>query len=236
MQESAVRPASVAAAAPVLDDVLQAIAEQKKKMLQDFLRNVPTAASSDVASAPAAAVQEQKQAADRTNISARKESCTSHPESPQAEPSQAMPTESPRAQLVRSFMSELESPREASRDVEAITAMVDPHRGPAAAQSSCSSSEPCVSPKKRKHGRRLRLHEMRVRHVLSCLGRLDLGQYASAFESSGIDGVMCDFLDHDLLKNLLGMQREEHRLRFLQWVAQMQPPPASAAPPGLGRM
>ena len=76
-----------------------------------------------------------------------------------------------------------------------------------------------------RRGRRLRLHEMRVRHVLSCLARLKLEQYSASFEAHGIDGYMCDFLDDSILQHQLGMRVEEHRKRFLQWVEQMQVPP-----------
>ena len=51
----------------------------------------------------------------------------------------------------------------------------------------------------------LRLQEMRVCHVLSCLRRLGLQQYTPAFERNNVDGVMCDFLDDELLEFQLGV-------------------------------
>jgi len=65
---------------------------------------------------------------------------------------------------------------------------------------------------------------MKVAHVLKCLQRLGMSQYASAFERSEIDGYMCDFLDEELLELQLGVANTEHRRRFLAWVDSMQHP------------
>jgi len=67
-------------------------------------------------------------------------------------------------------------------------------------------------------GKRWRLCEMGVRHVVKTLRALALEQYATAFVRHGVDGFMCDFLDEELLEWQLGMRHPEHRQRFLQWV------------------
>ena len=121
-------------------------------------------------------------------------------------------------------MSELESPVSRIDSHDRITALTDPNQVTPAAGDGGSNELCGASEGQRKRGRRLRLREMRVRHVRSCLSRLKLEQYAHAFEVHAIDGYMCDFLDDDLLEHQLGMRQEEHRKRFLAWVAQMQIP------------
>ena len=77
---------------------------------------------------------------------------------------------------------------------------------------------------------------MRVSHVLSCLRRLGLEQYAPAFEQSQVDGTMCDFLDSELLEFQLGVTEPSHRHKFLQWVASMQKPGEDDAPAHFDRL
>ena len=60
-------------------------------------------------------------------------------------------------------------------------------------------------------------------HVLSCLRRLHLDQYTSAFERCGIDGRMCELLDDELLEFQLGVNDIEHRRTFMHWILTMQP-------------
>ena len=74
---------------------------------------------------------------------------------------------------------------------------------------------------------------MRVPHVLSLLRRLELHQYAPAFEKCGIDGYACDLLDDELLEKQLGVLSREHRGRFLQWVEQMQTQQTEANQPNV---
>ena len=79
--------------------------------------------------------------------------------------------------------------------------------------------------------KRLRLHEMRVRHVLSCLRRLGLQQHCAAFEACKVDGGMCDLMDEELLRHQIGMSDPSHRKLWLQWVSSMQPPAGCSRPP-----
>ena len=159
----------------------------------------------------------------------------------------ASPGKSPGAMLVKSFMSEL---TELASIVEKTSTEViqDSMRSQDLSRSldtSLESAERCEataaaanrplrplsdSSKPRK---RLRLEEMRVGHVLSCLRRLGLPQHCAAFEACGIDGAMCDLLDEELLRLQLGMEHPGHRTLFLQWVRGMQRPlegGAAAAP------
>uniref|UniRef100_A0A7S0IZV1 SAM domain-containing protein n=1 Tax=Calcidiscus leptoporus TaxID=127549 RepID=A0A7S0IZV1_9EUKA len=87
----------------------------------------------------------------------------------------------------------------------------------AMAREPCEPCEP-HGRKRVRTGRRWRLGEMGVRHVVKTLRALALEQYAAAFVRHGVDGFMCDFLDDELLECQLGMYHPEHRQRFLQWV------------------
>ena len=127
--------------------------------------------------------------------------------------------ELPRALLVRSFVSDME--RGAAYQSLPIP---QPYPLEAPPISSATSSEDASRPKaqKGKQGRLLRLEEMRVPHVLSCLNRLGLGRHAPAFERHQVDGPFLDLMDEDLLHHQLGVSAPDERSRFLQWLSKMR--------------
>ena len=153
-------------------------------------------------------------------------------------PGSEPPTPSPRAHLISSFISSLDSQAASPSEAQAAPAAPAALAACATPSSACENTlesrpmHPCdgasatatggQQPQRR--GRRWRLREMKVAHVLKCLQRLGMSQYASAFERSEIDGYMCDFLDEELLELQLGMASAEHRRRFLAWVDSMQLP------------
>lgn len=255
--------AGPAATEQLLDD----IAAQKQRMLEEFLHGLPPSVAPAPAAAPAAAAPSVTKAAAESTVpsspaahaqtsgggngsGAAKEGGGTSVDGelraaagPDGAP--ALSNESPRSQLVRSFMSELAGDAStaaapACASLAELTAVAgaatasaaasalacppmrssgaQPHSSAAASQQDGST----VAPHRR--GPRLRLQEMRVCHVLSCLRRLGLQQYAPAFERSNVDGAMCDFLDDELLEFQLGVSDPAHRHRFLAWVAQMQWP------------
>lgn len=209
------KPASEATTQELLDD----IAAQKQRMLEQFLHGLPAAAASTSAAeaAPAAAP-----------TVAASSSSTTDSGSGTLEPS-------PGALKLRSFMDEIGAEASPDCGTAVFAAAGAPSTAAQSGDGAAPASEEDVSPK-RKRGPRLRLHEMRVSHVLSCLRRLGLEQYAPAFEQSQVDGTMCDFLDSELLEFQLGVTEPSHRHKFLQWVASMQKPGEDDAPAHFDRL
>jgi len=124
--------------------------------------------------------------------------------------------ESPRTQLISSFISSIAA-------VSAPTTCAGSTSKSSSVQAQPGSHDGASrGPQPKRRGRRWRLREMRVSHVLKCLQRLQMDQYAPAFERYDIDGWMCDFLDEEILEMQLGVAEPEHRRRFLSWVESMQ--------------
>ena len=237
--ESAASAASAEAAAASSGSVAETpeeIAAQKQRMLEEFLGMLPAvgeptgtpqadaAAEPEAAAKPAAPAPQSDSGGGSSHCVATASVAQTQVASPQA---------SPGSQLVRSFMSGLagaspatsNAPSGCQLDASLASAASPP---PLPAQPSHSASAVGadgrqLEPRPRR-GPRLRLHEMRVTHVASCLRRLGLARYADAFGRCSINGYMCDFLDEELLELQLGVAEPEHRRIFLEWVEQMQRP------------
>ena len=233
--ESAASAASAEAAAASSGSVAETpeeIAAQKQRMLEEFLGMLPAvgeptgtpqadaAAEPEAAAKPAAPAPQSDSGGGSSHCVATASVAQTQVASPQA---------SPGSQLVRSFMSGLAGASPATSNAPS-GCQLD------ASLASAASPPPLPAPpshaavgadgleRRRRSGPRLRLHEMRTTHVVSCLRRLGLARYADAFEESKVDGYMCDFLDEELLELKLGVAEPEHRRIFLDWVEQMQRP------------
>lgn len=223
---SAARVAAPASAAAPAGTSQQLDILAQKRMLEEFLTGLPICDTGDSAAAPSPASVASTASVAPASVTVNALSGSECASGSSEIKSSATMQESPGAQLVRSFMSEMSSPADDAARGGALDSSLEAAAArPLIAEASdagTAATHQAHDVKKRRSGPRLRLHEMRVSHVLSCLRRLGLEQYAPAFERCSVDGGMCDLLDEELLQFQLGVSDPAHRRTFLQWVDTMQ--------------